>query len=90
MMDKLHARGQDPNDPLVPASFTYRTFADVLKECLYNMDEMGSDTNRGRAKVVASAESTHDGLSHTFEQTDGDNNPFHVTNCLITCKQRRA
>ena len=27
----------------------------------------------------------HDVLKHAFEETDGDNNPFHVTNCLTTC-----
>lgn len=26
----------------------------------------------------------HDGLKHLFEETDGDNNPFHVTNCMTT------
>lgn len=26
----------------------------------------------------------HDILKHAFEATDGDNNPFHVTNAMTT------
>lgn len=25
-----------------------------------------------------------DALKHAFQDTDGDNNPFHVTNCMTT------
>ena len=49
------------------------------------MDEVGSDTNKGRKKKIAGTDSMHDGFRHVYEITDGDNNPFHVTNCLTTC-----
>lgn len=45
---------------------------------------MGSDTNKARKKKVAHIDTSHDGLKHTMEVTDADNNPFHVTNCLTT------
>ena len=48
------------------------------------MDEMGSDTNKGRKKVIAGKHAMLDALRHIFDDTDGDNNPFHVTNCLTT------
>ena len=35
--------------------------------------------------VKIGAESMKDSMRHNFEDTDGDNNPFHVTNCLTTC-----
>ena len=52
MIANLFRRGQDPNDHVVPDTFTYRTFADFPKEQKYNMDEVGSDGNKGRKKKV--------------------------------------
>ena len=85
MVDKLYKRGQDPNDLKVPSSFLWRHPKDIPDECLYNMDEVGNDTNKSRASVVGSRNQQRDGLRHVFEETDGDNNPFHVTACLTTC-----
>ena len=48
------------------------------------MDEVGNDTNRARKRKVNDSDAAHDGLKHVMEVTDGDNNPFHVTNCLTT------
>lgn len=48
------------------------------------MDEMGSDTNKGRNKKIGHVDSSHDGFRRTMEITDADNNPFHVTNCMTT------
>lgn len=36
-------------------------------------------------ECVSGVNTMHDVLKHAFEETDGDNNPFHVTNCLTTC-----
>ena len=47
MIAKLHRRAQDPNDSAVDASFTYRTWAEIPPDQIYNMDEVGSDTNKG-------------------------------------------
>ena len=52
MIANLFRRGQDPNDHVVPDTFTYRTFAEFPKEQKYNMDEVGSDGNKGRKKKV--------------------------------------
>ena len=84
MIARLHKRAQDPNDPAVDASFTYRTWAEIPASQEYNMDEVGSDTNKGLKKVVGHVDSKHDGFNHVFNDSDGDNNPFHVTNCMTT------
>ena len=52
MVDKLYQRAQDPNDDTVDSSFVYRTFADIPAAQKYNMDECGSDTNKGRKKAI--------------------------------------
>lgn len=57
MMEKLYMRAQDPNDDEVPHSFRWKTFADLPATNKYNMDEMGSDTNKGRKKKVRGEES---------------------------------
>ena len=51
MMATLYRRGQDPEDTNVDASFKYRTFDSMPARLKYNMDEMASDTNKGRKKV---------------------------------------
>lgn len=51
---------------------------------LYNMDEMGCDQNKKRRQKVLSKKSASEGLKHVMDITDGDNNPFHVTNCFTT------
>ena len=85
MIEKLYKRGQDPNDHKIPSSFVWRHPSEIPPEFLYNMDEVGNDTNKSRARVVGSREQQCDGLRHVFEETDGDNNPFHVTACVTTC-----
>ena len=85
MVARLYERAQDPNDSRVDASFTWRTWTEIPAANIYNMDEVGSDTNKGRKKKIAGTDSMHDGFRHVYEITDGDNNPFHVTNCLTTC-----
>ena len=85
MVEKLYRRGQDANDIVVPTSFIWRHPSEIPDACLYNMDEVGNDTNKSRASVVGSRDQQHDGLRHVFEETDGDNNPFHVTACVTTC-----
>eukprot|EP00966_Prymnesium_polylepis_P292913 6765389-Prymnesium_polylepis.1 len=49
------------------------------------MDEIGSDSNKNRKKKVAHKDAMHDGLKRNCDDTDGDNNPFHVTICMTTC-----
>ena len=85
MVAGLYARGQDPGDTVVPASFKWKSPSEIPAANLFNMDEMGSDTNKGRKKKVAHVDCMFDGLKHGMELTDGDNNPFHVTNCMTTC-----
>ena len=48
---------------------------------------MGTDTNKSRKKKAARKESATDQRKQAqlFEETWGDNNPFHVTVCLTTC-----
>jgi hypothetical protein len=84
MVDRLYHRGQDPDDKGVDASFIWRTWADIPAANIYNMDEVGCDTNKGRKKKVGHVDTAHDGLKRCMEVTDGDNNPFHVTNCMTT------
>ena len=84
MVAKLHARGQDPMDNGVPSSFAWRTFKEIPNHLKYNMDEVGSDTNKGRKKVVGGRKCMTNSLRHMFEMTDGDNNPFHATFCMTT------
>ena len=53
MTTNLYQRAQDPNDPRVDKSFVYKTFGEIPDVQKYNMDEIGSDSNKGRKKVVA-------------------------------------
>ena len=53
MVTNLYQRAQDPNDPRVDKSFVYTTFGEIPDVQKYNMDEIGSDSNKGRKKVVA-------------------------------------
>ena len=46
MIAKLFERAQDPLDTAVDASFHWQTFAEIPAANKYNMDEMGSDTNK--------------------------------------------
>ena len=84
MVANLYRRAQDPDDKGVDASFVWPTFDKVPARCKYNMDEMGSDTNKGRKKIIAGVDAMLDALKHAYDETDGDNNPFHVTNCMTT------
>jgi hypothetical protein len=52
MVDRLYHRGQDPDDKGVDASFIWRTWADIPAANIYNMDEVGCDTNKERKKKV--------------------------------------
>ena len=51
MITRLYERGQDPSDTTVP-SFHWKTFADIPASNKYNIDEVGSDTNKSRKKKV--------------------------------------
>ena len=53
MIARLFERGQDPTDKAVPSSFCWKTWGDIPPQNKYNMDEMGSDTNKSRRKKVA-------------------------------------
>ena len=53
MFEKLYARAQDPDDTMVSSSFKWRSFGDMPARLKFNMDEIGSDTNKGRKKKVA-------------------------------------
>ena len=53
MFEKLYARAQDPDDEIVSSSFKWRSFGDTPACLKFNMDEIGSDTNKGRKKKVA-------------------------------------
>ena len=64
MVDRLFHRAQDPNDTAVDASFVWRTWAEIPAELKYNMDEMGSDSNKGRKKKVGHVDAMHNGLKH--------------------------
>mmetsp|Transcript_9690 Transcript_9690/g.24858 ORF Transcript_9690/g.24858 Transcript_9690/m.24858 type:complete len:174 (+) Transcript_9690:298-819(+) len=88
MITKLYARGQDPNDWMVK-HFPWKTVDKIPATNIYNMDEIGSDSNKNRKKKVGHKDAMHDGLKRNCEDTDGDNNPFHVTICMTTCKIRR-
>lgn len=52
MITRLFERGQNPDDETV---FPWRTFNEIPASNLYNMDEMGSDTNKGRKKKIGGA-----------------------------------
>jgi len=84
MFAKLHARALDPTDKKITC-FPWSHPSECPAANWYNMDEIGSDTNKARKKKVEGKGSQHDGLKHNMEDTDGDNNPFHVTNCMTTC-----
>jgi hypothetical protein len=86
MVAKLYARGQDPDDRSVPASFQIQWShpSNIPNTNIYNMDEVGTNFNNTRKKKVAHINTQSDGLKRAMEDTDGDNNPFHVTNCLTT------
>ena len=86
MFKKLHQRSQDANDSLFN-KFPWHSLADVHPSQIQNMDEMGVDSNKSRKKKAARKESATDlrKRAQLFEETWGDNNPFHVTVCLTTC-----
>lgn len=85
MVAKLYTRGQDPTDNTVPTSFSWKSPAEIPAANLFNMDEMGSDSNKMRKKKISHVDVMYDGLKRAMELTDGDNNPYHVTVCLTTC-----
>lgn len=85
MVHKLYARARDVNDPLVNASWIWDSFAAIPGDNKANMDEIGSNTNKGRKKVAAHVDSMRqDSGKHVYSETDGDNNPFHTTVCLTS------
>ena len=86
MFKRLYERSQDPGDPIING-FNWKSLADVPAHHLFNMDEMGTDTNKSRKKKAARTENATDlrKRAQLFEETWGDNNPFHVTVCLTTC-----
>ena len=53
MIARLFELGQDPADIALPSSFWWKTWGDIPQQNKYNMDEMGSDTNKSRRKKVA-------------------------------------
>ena len=86
MFKKLNQRSQDPEDSLFN-KFPWDSLGLVPPSQIYNMDEMGVDTNKSRKKKAAKKEAAtdHRQQAQLFEETYGDNNPFHVTGCLTTC-----
>jgi hypothetical protein len=61
---------------------TWRSYKDVPNDCIYNMDEVGSDTTKHRSKVIADAAA----LIRKYQKTkegDGKMN-MHITACLTT------
>ena len=72
--------------PSIPATLLFIHFGNHLLKYqaaanIYNMDEVGCDSNKARVTKVM----RDDQLFHNFEDTDGDHTPFHVTNALTTC-----
>jgi hypothetical protein len=61
---------------------TWRSYKDVPNDCIYNMDEVGSDTTKHRSKIIADAAA----LIRKYQKTkegDGKMN-MHITACLTT------
>ena len=79
MVTKLYERSIDPSDSTVHTF--WQSFAEIPAANIYNMDEVGCDSNKARVTKVM----RDDQLFHNFEDTDGDHTPFHVTNALTTC-----
>jgi hypothetical protein len=60
----------------------WKSYSDIPADKLYNMDEVGSDTTKRRAKVIASANN----MARLFQVTpegDGKMN-MHITACITT------
>ena len=79
IVTKLYERSIDPSDSTVHTF--WQSFAEIPAANIYNMDEVGCDSNKARVTKVM----RDDQLFHNFEDTDGDHTPFHVTNALTTC-----
>lgn len=62
--------------------FKWKTYAEIPKHCIYNMDEVGTDTTKHRGKVLGSI------LDSTRQYTitpEGDNKMnMHLTCCLTS------
>ena len=59
----------------------WKSFKDIPARCIYNMDELGSDTTKRRTKIVTDSEVDARNFTITPE---GDKMPFHVTVCLTS------
>jgi hypothetical protein len=63
---------------------SWESYQLIPKNCIYNMDEVGTDTTKHRAKIIGS---TLNSIVRPFQRTpegDGKMN-VHVTCCLTTC-----
>ena len=68
----LHRQGKVP----------WKSYSDIPADKLYNMDKVGSDTTKRRAKVIASANNMM-GLFQVMPEGDGKMN-MHITACITT------
>jgi hypothetical protein len=60
----------------------WKSYKDIPAECIYNMDEVGTDTTKHRSKVLCHADTTIRKYCRTKEG-DGKMN-MHITACLTT------
>ena len=57
-------------------------YRDIPSDCIYNMDEVGSDTTKHRRKVIADKRNP---FQRIFMVTpEGDRMKGHVTACVTT------
>lgn len=62
---------------------SWESYQDIPKDCIYNMDEVGTDTTKHRGKIIGSSLNS---MARPFQRTpegDGKMN-MHVTCCLTT------
>jgi hypothetical protein len=71
-VESLYAMGRVP----------WKSFKEVTKQSIYNMDEVGTDTTKHRAKIVADALTMVRNFTITPEG-DGRMN-MHITACITT------
>lgn len=63
---------------------SWESYQEIPKDCIYNMDEVGTDTTKHRDKIIGSS---FNAMIRPFQRTpegDGKMNR-HVTCCLTTC-----
>jgi len=76
LVRRLHEAGISP----------WSSPSDIPPECIYNMDEVGLDTDKGKDKIYISAKKNSLFQTNSFVRTkEGDKMNRHVTLCLTTC-----